>query len=78
MASSERFEKVTKPFECGSSDSSLSDDDREQIEHVLEHGAPEEAMTQQEIVVLSQDTVQSAPTESIPSANPSWINRIKS
>ncbi|CAI2351687.1 unnamed protein product [Caenorhabditis sp. 36 PRJEB53466] len=77
---SEDFEKLPRPVQHCSSDSSNSDDEGEQIEHVLKDGAPEEALTpeSERIVVLGHDVVRSAPASLVPNANPSWINRIKS
>ncbi|EFO93744.1 CRE-ATG-4.2 protein [Caenorhabditis remanei] len=81
--SEEDFEKVPStsqpnPKYC-SSESSLSDDEREQIEHVLKHGAPSEALTpdSERMVVLGEDMVHSAPGSLVPTGNSSWINRIK-
>ena len=81
--SEEDFEKVPStsqpnPKYC-SSESSLSDDEREQIEHVLKHGAPSEALTpdSERMVVLGEDMVHSAPGSLVRTGNSSWINRIK-
>uniref|UniRef100_A0A8R1I5Y9 Cysteine protease n=1 Tax=Caenorhabditis japonica TaxID=281687 RepID=A0A8R1I5Y9_CAEJA len=67
-----------------SSDSTISDDEREhgeQMEHVLKYGAPEDATTpeSERIVVYGKELLKSAPTSTLPneSGNPSWYNRIK-
>lgn len=77
--SEEDFEKLPSQQKYCSSESSLSDDGREQIEHVLKHGAPAEALTpdSERMVVLGEDMVHSAPESLVPSGNSSWINRIK-
>lgn len=78
----EEFEKIPSTSQrarkYSSSESSQSDDERE-IEHVLEHGSPTEAMTpySDRIVSVEKDMVHSAPGSLVPTANPSWINRIK-
>lgn len=75
IASSSRL-----PRKYCSSESSLSDDDGHEIEHVLKHGAPEEALTPdtERMVVLGQDVVQSAPASLVPGGNLSWMSKIKS
>lgn len=76
----ENFEKIESSGRLPRTSFSSESSDDDVTEHVLEHGAPEEAMTPEteRIVVLGKDMVHSAPETIVPTGSASWINRIKS